>query len=319
NTTLLGNPNCGAIRFLDTVCAGAYIQIVALQADTAQEDEITQRVRVITDSTSDLDRETAISLGIEIVPIYVRWGDETYVDGVSLTPAQFYRRLPVSNGHPLTAQPGPEVLASVYTRVPECEGVVSIHISSRISGTYNSAMLARSMVADSVPVEVIDSRLNSGGLTLVVMEAARAARSGASMPEVAAAARQAIEQVRMMALFDTMKYLARGGRISPAIAVAAGFLRVKPVLTFRDGIIIRAGLVRSRAEGQARLLRFLAGMSPVVEVAVSHSTYPEELDPFVERVIALVGDTPVHVFEMGAALGVHGGPGMIVVAGRRRV
>ena len=79
---------------------------------TAQEDEITQRVRVITDSTSDLDRETAVSLGIEVVPIYVRWGDETYIDGVSLTPAQLYRRLPVSNGHPLTAQPGPKNLAS---------------------------------------------------------------------------------------------------------------------------------------------------------------------------------------------------------------
>jgi len=276
-----------------------------------------RRVRVVTDSTSDLGADAAASLGIEIVPIYVRWGNDTYIDGVSLTPAQLYRRLAVSDVHPLTAQPGPEDLASLYARVPDCDGIVSIHISSNISGTYNSAMLARNMVADRIPVEVIDSRLNSGGLALVTMEAARVAQSGGSLSDVAAATRRAMEHVRMMALFDTMKYLARGGRISPTIAIAAGFLRVKPVLTFRNGVIVRAGLVRSRIEGQSRLLKFLEGLLPVSEVVVSHSTTSEELGPFVERVRGLVAGAVVHVFQMGAALGVHGGPGMIVVAGRR--
>ncbi|MBN1153280.1 MAG: DegV family protein, partial [Dehalococcoidia bacterium] len=207
------------------------------------------RVRVVTDSTADLDRGTADALGVEVVPIYVRWGSQVYRDGVDLTPSQFYRRLAGIRSHPATAQPSPDDFAQVYASDSETVGIVSIHISSKISGTCNAARLGADMVKPGIQVEVVDSGLNSSGLAMVVLAAARRAGEGGTLDEVAAEARQACAETRMVGLFDTMKYLARGGRISPAIALAAGVMHVKPILTFRDGEIVRAGLVRSREAG----------------------------------------------------------------------
>jgi len=275
------------------------------------------QVRIVTDSTADLDRETAESAGVTVLPIYVRWGNRSYRDGLDLSPSQFYRRLAMNSSHPTTAQPSPEDFHKVYSSLEDADGVVSIHISSKISGTFNSATLGARLCGQMPPVEVVDSGLNSSGLALVVLACAEMARQGASMREVVEEARRACAETKMVALFDTMKYLARGGRISPAIAVAAGFLRVKPVLTFRDGEIIRAGLVRSREEGMMRLLRFLEAMGTLREVVVSHSTTQEELALFLERLKSAYPGQVDRVFDMGAALGVHGGPGMIVVAARR--
>ena len=275
------------------------------------------RVGVVTDSTADLDRSTAESAGVNVLPIYVRWGNKSYRDGLDLSPSQFYRRLAMNSSHPTTAQPSPEDFVQSYSSLQEAEGIVSIHISSKISGTYNSARLAAEMVTGGPPIEVIDSGLNSSGLAIAVLASAAVAAQGGTHAEVVEEARQACAQTKMVALFDTMKYLARGGRISPAIAVAAGVLRVKPVLTFRDGEIIRAGLVRSREEGMVRLLRFLEAMGTLREVVVSHSTTQEELALFLERLKSAYPGQVDRVFDMGAALGVHGGPGMIVVAARR--
>jgi len=274
-------------------------------------------VRVVTDSTADLDRATADSIGVTVLPIYVRWGNRSYRDGQDLSPSQFYRRLAMNSSHPTTAQPSPEDFRQVYSSLGDADGIVSLHISSKISGTHNSALLGASMIPEGPPVEVVDSGLNSSGLALAVMACAEVANRGGSLQEVVAEARKACAETKMVALFDTMKYLARGGRISPAIALAAGFLRVKPVLTFRDGEIIRAGLVRSREEGMARLLRFVEALGDLRSVVVSHSTTQEELATFLDRLKSVYQGEADSVFDMGAALGVHGGPGMIVVAARR--
>ena len=275
------------------------------------------QVRIVTDSTGDLDRETAESAGIAVVPIYVRWGNRSYRDGLDLSPAQFYRRLAMNSSHPTTAQPSPEDFHQVYSSLQDANGIVSIHISSKISGTYNSAILGSRMASEGPQIEVVDSGLNSAGLALGVLAAEEVAHHGGTMKEVVAEARRACAETKMVALFDTMKYLARGGRVAPAIALAAGFLRVKPVLTFRDGEIIRAGLVRSREEGMARILRFVEALGDLRNVIVSHSTTQEELAVFLSRLESVYGGEVGNVFDMGAALGVHGGPGMIVLAARR--
>ena len=275
-------------------------------------------VHVVTDSTSDLDQVTAGSLGISVVPIYVRWESEVYRDGVDLTPSQFYGRLAHSETHPATAQPGPDDFSKVYRSHDAVEGIVSIHISSRISGTYNSARLAAERIpAGAPPVEVVDSGFNSAGLGLVVLAAARAATEGAPLHEVVEETRHAMAETRMVGLFDTMKYLARSGRISPARGLAGRLLRVKPILTFRDGEIVRAGLARSRESGMKQLLRLLGEMGSLRQVIVSHSTHEAEVGAFVQRLNEMHPPGVSQIFEMGAALGVHGGPGMIVVAGRR--
>lgn len=274
-------------------------------------------VRVVTDSTADLDQVTASSLGISIVPTYVRWESEIYRDGVDLTPSQFYARLAESETHPATAQPGPDDFSEVYRCLADAEGIVSIHISSKISGTCNSARLARERIpAGTTPIEVIDSGLNSAGLGLVVLAAARAAAEGASFHKVVEETRHAAAETRMVGLFDTMKYLARSGRISPTRGLAGRVLRVKPLLTFRDGEIVRAGLARSRESGIRQLLRLLGEMTPLRQIIVSHSTSDEEVGAFVQRANELHPPGVSHVFQMGAALGVHGGPGMIIVGVR---
>ncbi|NLE94093.1 MAG: DegV family protein [Dehalococcoidia bacterium] len=274
-------------------------------------------VRIVTDSTADLDHDSAASQGVEVVPIHVRWGETSFRDGVDLPPAEFYRLLATNGVHPATAQPSPDDFTRVYASAPYDEGIVSIHISSKISGTCNSARVAKESLGADAPIDIVDSGLNSAGLAMVVLAAARAARDGGTLAEVSAEARRACEETRMIGLFDTMKYLVRGGRISPTIGLAARFLRVKPILTFREGEIVRAGLVRSRQEGMQRLLRVLTGMGPLRSVIVSHSTSLEEVTEFVRRVTAEHRGGVDRVLQMGAALGVHGGPGMIIVAARR--
>lgn len=276
------------------------------------------QVQVVTDSTADLDRTTADSFRISVVPIYVRWEAEIFRDGIDLRPSEFYVRLVHNSSHPATAQPSPEDFMKIYQSFVDSPGIVSIHISSKISGTFNSARLAAEDVTTrNTPVAVIDSGLNSAGLGLVVLAAAKAAAEGASFEEVGAEARRAAAETRMVGLFDTMKYLARGGRISPARGLAGRVLGVKPILTFRDGEIVRAGLARSRESGMKQLLRLLGQMAPLRQVIVSHSTSEEEVGAFVQRVNELYPPGVSHVFQMGAALGVHGGPGMIIVGVRR--
>jgi DegV family protein with EDD domain len=164
-------------------------------------------VQVITDSTSDIPQDLADELGIRVVPIYVRFADKVYRDGVDIHNEEFYSLLASSSFHPATSQPNPEDFAAVYKEYCDtADGIVSVHISSKISGTYNSATIAQRTLESRCTVEVIDSKFNSAGLGLVVKAAARLAQSGASLSEVTDEANRAIKQVGMFGMFETMKF-----------------------------------------------------------------------------------------------------------------
>jgi DegV family protein with EDD domain len=192
--------------------------------------------------------------------------------------------------------------------------VVSIHVSSRISGTFNSATLAKKMLGATIPVNVIDSKFNSAGLGLVVKAAAEVAKNGASAREVEAAACQAINHVQMFGMFETMKYLARSGRLNHTIAMAASLISVKPLLTFNQGEIVRAGFVRTVARGLDRIYEFVKARTPVKEITIVHSDIPEQAVKLKERLADLVQCEKISITELGAALGVHGGPGVLALA-----
>jgi len=275
-------------------------------------------VRVITDSTSDIPAGIAQDLGITVVPIYVRFGNTVYRDGLDITTAEFYQMLLTSAVHPATSQPTPEDFSRAYSeQAGEADGIVSIHISSRISGTYNSALLARSMQVNPSSIEVVDSRLNSGGLALVVMEAARTAAAGADLAAVLDATHRAMATTDMLGVFDTMKYLARSGRVSRAIAAAGGVLNVKPLLTFRDGEIVRAGMLRTVSRAMDRLYEFVASQPGIRELALVHSAAPELAEELRQRLGTVFPAKETLVLELGAGLGVHGGPGVLLAAVRR--
>jgi fatty acid kinase fatty acid binding subunit len=276
------------------------------------------KIKVITDSTSDIDSKLAKDLDIRVVPIYVRFGDKTYRDGVDITISEFYRMLETLTTHPATSQPNPEDFARIYS---EClktnDGIVSIHISSRISGTFNSAMLAKKMLSESHPIEVIDSRFNSAGLGLVVIAAARLAQAGANFAEVVDEAKRAISQTRMFGMFATMKYLARSGRVNKTIATASRILNVMPLLTFHDGEIVRAGLVRTISKGMDHIYDFLKSSIPISEITIVHSQVVEQAIDLKQRLSEFIQGEKITITELGAGLGVHGGPGVLLVALRK--
>ena len=272
-------------------------------------------VKVITDSTADLSPEIAQELDIGVVPIYVRFGNDVYRDGIDLSSDEFFRKLTTNTTHPATSQPTPADFSGIYAKHSgNTDGIISIHISSKISGTCSSALLAKSMFESSCPIEVVDSMFNSGGLALVVLAAARLSRAGKSLPEVLEETNQAIRQIEMLGMFDTMKYLARSGRVNRAIAATGNILNVKPLLTFRDGEIVRAGMVRAISRGMDQLYDFVRLKEDIREMVIVHSAVPELANEFRARLGSLFPAEEITVLKMGAALGANGGPGVILVA-----
>lgn len=275
-------------------------------------------VQIITDSTSDIPQELVDKLGIRVVPIYLRFGDKAYRDGVDIQNDDFYSMLASSPVHPATSQPNPEDFTSVYKEYCDTrDGIVSIHISSKISGTCNSAMMARKTLKSRCPIEVIDSKFNSAGLGLVVMAAARSAQAGASTDEVINEAYKAINQVGMFGMFETMKYLARSGRVNKTIAAASTILNVMPLLTFHDGEIVRAGLVRTIRKGMDKIYEFVKKNVPVSELVIVHSQVADQANQLKQRLLEFVEEERISITGLGAGLGVHGGPGVLLAAVRR--
>jgi len=276
------------------------------------------KIQVITDSTSDMPEGLANELGIRVVPIYLRFGDKTYRDGVDITKDEFYSMLNSSAVHPATSQPNPEDFTSVYKEYCDnVEGIVSIHISSKISGTYNSATMAKNTLKSQCPIEIIDSKFNSAGLGLVVAAAARAAKNGADLAEVVNEAAKAVREVRMYGMFETMKYLARSGRVNKTIAAASRILNVMPLLTFHDGEIVRAGLVRAISKGMDKIYDFVKNNTPIKELTIVHSQVPDHASRLKIRLTEFIKEEIISTAELGAGLGVHGGPGVLLAAIRR--
>ncbi|MBN1161994.1 MAG: DegV family protein [Dehalococcoidales bacterium] len=277
-------------------------------------------IQVITDSTSDITPEEAKDLNIRVVPIYVRFGDRVYRDGVDITSDEFYRMLADAPVHPASSQPTPEDFESAYRDYCDnSDGIISVHISSKISGTYNSASIAKKMLESKCPIEVIDSGFNSAGLALIARGAARLSKTARDMTTAVAEIRRYISQVDMFGYFDTMKYLARSGRVSRVIVAAANILNVKPLLTFREGDIIRAGLVRSFSRGVERLVQFAESKKNIAEMIITHSVIPEQAEKLRKTLGRFLPEEQISIMKMGPGLGVHGGPGVLLVAVRQKI
>jgi len=271
-------------------------------------------IQVITDSTSDIPRDIAEELGIRVVPVYIRFNDKVYRDGVDIQKDEFYQVLADSPYHPATSQPTPEDFVSAYKEYCDTvDGIISIHVSSKASGTYNSAIIAKKMLGSQCPIEVVDSQFTSAGLALVVMAVARLVKAGKNLAAITAEVRRIINKVDIFGVFDTMKYLERSGRVSKTIVTAANILDVKPLLTFREGEIIRAGLVRSFSRGMDRLYKFVEGKGDIAELIIVHSAIPEKAEQLKKRLAWLFPEELIRTFQLGAGLGVHGGPGALLV------
>jgi len=277
-------------------------------------------VKVVTDSTADLPPQIAEELGITVVPVYLRFGEKVYRDGVDISQDEFYQKLVEGPIHPSTSQPTPADFTEVYRKLSqEADGIVSIQVTSKLSGTYNSALQGREMAGVRCHIEVVDSLSVSMGLGLIAMAAARLAEAGESLQRVIEEIRQAIPCIRILGVFDTLKYLLLGGRISKAKAIMGSVLNVKPLLTMRDGELCLAGLARTRSKGIERLFNLAKDALNIQELAIVHSTTPDEAGSLKERIASIFDKKQIHIARLGPALGVHGGPGTLALALREKI
>jgi len=275
-------------------------------------------LKIVTDSTSDIPRDIAKDLGITIVPCYVRFGEEEYRDGIDLKIKDFYPKLISSKIHPNTAQPSPGDFVDVYNRLSKStDRIVSIHISSKLSGVYNSALQAKKLVNSKCQIEVVDSFFNSVGLGLIVIAAAKLAKSGATAQSVLEEVTEAISQVKMLGMFDTLKYMIRGGRTTKLKGTLVSVIGVKPMLTFRDGEVVQAGLARTYLKGMDKLVTYVKNNMPITDLAIAHSAFEEGAMSLKKRLVDIFPGDKILISELGPALGVHGGPGVLLLALRQ--
>ena len=269
-------------------------------------------VKVVTDSTSDLPPELAESLGITVVPLNIHFGSEVYKDGVDLSADAFYQRLTDGPVLPKTSQPSVGDFAEVYGRLgQEADAIVSVHISSRLSGTYNSAVQATQEASVTCRVEVVDTLRASMSVGITVMIAARAASDGASADEVASIAREADKRSECIFMLETLEYLEKGGRIGKAKALLGSLLRIKPMLRI-DGEVHELGKERSRRRGISRLQEIARSFSPIDELAVIHGTTPDDALAVAQNLSDLLpeGKEPI-VARVGPVIGTYAGPGVV--------
>jgi len=276
-------------------------------------------IKVVTDSTSDLPPQLAEELGITVAPAYVRFGDKVYRDRVDISEDEFYQRLQSDPAHPGTEPPTPQDFAAVYQKLSqEADEIISIHISSKLSATYNSALRGRELIETNCPIEVVDSQSVTMGLGLLVIAANALVRAGKSLPQVVEEVKQTIPSIHLLGILDTLKYLILGGRIGKAKALLGSVLAVKPMLTMKDGELEPAGQVRSRANGIDRLFDFVKDAGDIQDLAIVYSTTPDEAQTLAKRMDSIFPKERTRLIRLGPALGVHGGPGILFVALRTK-
>jgi DegV family protein with EDD domain len=272
-------------------------------------------VRIVTDSTADLPPKLAKELGITVVPVYVRFGEEVYLDGVDISGDEFYQRLEKTKVHPSTVQPGPQDFLEVYRKLSKgTDGIVSIHVSAKLSGTCNSGLMAKDMLDTKCPVEVVDSKTVTMGLGLIAIMAATMAKKGESRDKIVKEVKKTIPKIHLLCLFDTLKYLLLGGRIGKAKALLGSILNVKPMITLKDGEVVPAGQARTRAKGIDKLFEFTQNAKKIQDLAVVHSTTPDEAQSLAKRLNPIFDRKRTKIARVGPSLGVHVGPGALIVA-----
>lgn len=273
------------------------------------------KIRILTDSVADIPPEIVKELGITVIPLLLRFGEEVYRDGVDITADEFYKKLATSKVMPVTSVPAPATFAEAYDKLAEeADGIVAIILSSKLSGTHDVARQATGLMTRKCRVEVIDSLTATMAQGFLVIEAARAVREGAGMAEVLAGVKRNMKRVDFRAAFDTLEYLRRGGRIGRAQAFLGSMLKINPIITLKDGLVIPAGRTHSRAKAIDCLYQFATSFSNVEALAVESTGASPDAEELVSRLSGSFPGEKIYRSKMTPAVGTHCGPGMLLVA-----
>ncbi len=272
-------------------------------------------VKIVTDSLSDITDELAAELGVTVVPLTVSFGQDSFLDRVTITTDEFYRRLATDPIWPTTTQPSPGIFAEVYNKLAdETDEILVIVVSKKLSGTYDSAANAKNMVEKKCRIEVIDSETVVMGLGLIVIAAAKACQAGASLDELVKLVCSLMPKSHAIMSFDTLKYLAKGGRIGKAQSLMGALLSVKPVLTMKDGEVSPLTKVRTRAAGIEYLYNYVAGFPKIQELAVEYATTADEADMIIKRLGSIYPKKRIYRSTVSPVIGTYAGPNVLSVS-----
>lgn len=272
-------------------------------------------VKVVTDSVADLPDKIAKDLGITVIPLNVQFGSETYKDRVDLTSEDFYQKLENGPTLPATSAPSPGVFAEVYDDLAaKCDEILGIFLSRKLSATYEVALQGVKLMKRKCQVEIVDSTLAIMGQGLLVIESAKRALTGANLTELVGMIAKTIPRVHVCATLDTLKYLARGGRIGKAQALLGSMLQMNPILGIKDGEAFPSAKVRTRAKATEWLYDFATNFDRVKALAVEYGSNVAEAQELAKRIASVFPKIPIYLSNVSPVIGTHAGPNVLSVA-----
>ncbi|GAB4459507.1 MAG: DegV family protein [Anaerolineae bacterium] len=271
-------------------------------------------IKIVTDSTCDLPPGWISRYGLTVVPINIQFGLETFYEGQTIDPAAFYQRIKAEGALPTTSQPAVGEFSQVYQRLADNGSeILSIHLTSKLSGTWQSAILAARQVQDQVKVYVVDSLTSSVGLGLMVREAALLAEAGLDAAEIVARLEARRPEIHVFIMLKDLRYARMSGRVGRLRELLASLLHVKPIISVDEGALIPVERARSQQKGFARMVELAAervGQSPV-HLGATHAQAPREAATLLALARSQLNCQETFMAELALSLAVHFGPGTV--------
>ncbi|MBB5172119.1 DegV family protein [Texcoconibacillus texcoconensis] len=277
-------------------------------------------VRIVTDSTADIPKEKADELGITVVPLKVHIDGVTYEDGVDLSALSFYEKLPRTESIPTTSQPTPHQFEMIYRELAENDPdseIISIHLSSQLSGTYQSAYIASQTVGEELSLTVVDSKRASYAIGVIVVEVAKLAKEGASKQACLDRINELLEETKVYFMVDTLKYLEKNGRIGRASALVGSLLKIKPILSLTtEGEVYPHDKVRGQQKALKRVFEQFEEHfgNDAVHVGISHANVEGYARELMEKMKQQFNVTDECITDIGPVIGAHVGPGTVAIS-----
>lgn len=268
-------------------------------------------IKIVTDSTCDLPQSMVVKYGITVVPLYINLGHRSYLDGVELSHAEFYKQLQNGDEFPTTAAPGPEKFRQAYEQLVTggATEILSIHVSAGLSATVNNARLAAKGIK-GLPITVLDSKQLSLGMGFLVMTAAKAVTEGRSMAEIMVLLRDQMLRTHFFAILDNLEFLQQSGRVHKIVAGLGTILQIKPLFKFQNGNITFER-IRTRRRAIKRLIELLATLTPLEQAAVVHSHVPNRAEEIRQQAQHFLPGDEVWTIDVSPIIGAHVGPGAV--------
>lgn len=271
-------------------------------------------VAVVTDSTANIPDDYVDELSIHVIPQILNWEGDTYLDGIDITPSEFYQRLVQAKELPTTSQPSAGQFYEFFGNLAETnEAIIGVFISEHLSGTIDSALTAAEMMSD-YPIEIVDSKSASMGLGFMAMAVARVLKDGATYKEAAQLARELIPVTHAIFVVDTLEYLHKGGRIGGAQRLVGSLLSMKPLLHLEDGRIEPLARIRTKRKAIEKLLDVVATDTEgkgKLHASVIHAAAPEDAEQFKGQVMERLDPVELITTELSPVVGTHTGPGLV--------